>query len=236
MKTRASAHFFAAHPAWARSLPFAVFLALLAAENGFATLQGWFPVLAGWDGRWLYVAKTLATATLLAALWPFYAELESRPKGSANWLWTLAAGFGVFWLWIHLDQPWATLEASSKGFDPRNAHGGLDWTLALFRVGGAALVVPLMEELFWRSFIMRWLKQPDFLAVDPARAGMRALAFSSALFALEHSLWFAGLLAGLAYGLLYMKTKNLWFPIAAHAVTNGSLGLWVLATGNWQFW
>jgi CAAX prenyl protease-like protein len=52
----------------------------------------------------------------------------------------------------------------------------------------------------------------------------------------EHSLWAAGILAGLAYGWLYMKTNNLWVPILAHAVTNGMLGLWVLHTGQWTFW
>ncbi len=236
MNTHAAGTFLSARPGWARSLPFAVFLAFLAAENNFATLRGHLPFLAGWDERWLYAAKTLATAALLALLWPAYTELKSRPTGIANWGWTLAAGLGVFWLWIHLTQPWATLGKPEAGFDPRDAGSRMNWALALFRLGGAALVVPLMEELFWRSFILRWLKRAEFLAVDPARAGIKALAISSALFAVEHTLWLAGLLAGLAYGWLYMKTKNLWFPVIAHALTNGSLGLWVLATGNWQFW
>ena len=236
MKAHAAGSFLSARPAWARSLPFAVFLAFLAAENNFATLQGYLPVLAGWDGRWLYAAKTVATAGLLAALWPQYTELRKRPAGGANWLWALATGVGIFWLWIHLTQPWATLGQAGAGFDPKDANGRIDWTLAMFRLGGAMLAVPLMEELFWRSFIMRWLKRNDFLAVDPVQTGVKALAISSALFAVEHTLWLAGLLAGLAYGLLYIKTKNLWFPIMAHAVTNGALGFWVLATGNWQFW
>ena len=233
---RRESSFLERRPGWARSLPFAVFLAFLAAENNFATLRGYIPFLAGWDERWLYAAKIVATAALLALLWPNYAELKNRPAGIANWVWTLAAGLGVFWLWIHLTQPWATLGQAGAGFDPRDADGRMNWALALFRVGGAALVVPLMEELFWRSFILRWLKRSDFLTVDPVQAGVKALAISSALFAVEHTLWLAGLLAGLAYGLLYIKTKNLWFPIIAHAVTNGTLGVWVLTSGNWQFW
>ena len=112
----------------------------------------------------------------------------------------------------------------------------MNWPLACVRLAGAALVVPVMEELFWRSFVMRWIHQPDFLKVAPAESGLKALAISSVLFALEHHLWFAGLLAGLAYGWLYMRSGNLWVPTLSHAVTNGVLGIWVLHTGSWQFW
>jgi CAAX prenyl protease-like protein len=112
----------------------------------------------------------------------------------------------------------------------------MDWPLAVMRLAGAALLVPVMEELFWRSFVMRWIHKPDFLKVVPAEVGIKALAISSVLFALEHHLWFAGLLAGLAYGWLYRRSGNLWVPTLSHAVTNAALGIWVLYTGNWQFW
>ena len=119
---------------------------------------------------------------------------------------------------------------------PLAADGSIDWSLALMRLAGSALVVPLMEELFWRSLVMRWLDEADFLAVDPARIGLRAVLFSSIAFGLEHSQWAAGMLAGLVYGWLYVRSGNLWIPIAAHAVTNAGLGVWVLATGAWYFW
>jgi CAAX prenyl protease-like protein len=109
-------------------------------------------------------------------------------------------------------------------------------TLVALRLFGLVLVVPVMEELFWRSFLMRWIARRDFLALAPARAGAVAFLLSSALFALEHSLWFAGLLAGLAYGWVYMRTGNVRVPIASHAITNGLLGAWILATQNWHHW
>jgi len=96
--------------------------------------------------------------------------------------------------------------------------------------------VPVMEELFWRSFMLRWLAHPEFTGVSPARAGLRALLISSVMFGAEHTLWLAGIVAGLAYGALYMQSKNLWAPVVAHATTNGMLGLWVLHTGQWSFW
>ncbi len=46
----------------------------------------------------------------------------------------------------------------------------------------------------------------------------------------------AGLIAGLVYNLVYVRTGNVWMPIISHATTNTVLGVWILATGNWQFW
>ncbi|HQT72189.1 MAG TPA: CAAX prenyl protease-related protein, partial [Thiobacillus sp.] len=117
-----------------------------------------------------------------------------------------------------------------------DASGQIDWLLVAFRIAGAALVVPVMEELFWRSFLQRWVQQPDFMTLNPAQIGLKALFIASALFAVEHLQWLAGLVAGLAYGWLYIRTRNLWAPIIAHAVTNGMLGAYVVATGRWSFW
>jgi CAAX prenyl protease-like protein len=93
-----------------------------------------------------------------------------------------------------------------------------------------------MEELFWRSFLMRWVASPDFETVEPARAGLKAFIITVVLFGFEHNLWLAGIVAGIAYTLLYMRYRTLWSPILAHAVTNGLLGLWVVHTGSWAFW
>ncbi len=70
----------------------------------------------------------------------------------------------------------------------------------------------------------------------PRDVGARAFVITAALFALEHSQWFAGLLAGLAYGWLYMRTGKLWPAVIAHAITNGLLGAWILQTGDWRYW
>jgi len=99
-----------------------------------------------------------------------------------------------------------------------------------------ALAVPVMEELFWRSYVMRRIDSRDFLAKDPRGVSAAAFALSCALFASEHTQWLAGLLAGAAYGALYRRSRNLWIPIVSHTTTNGILAIWILATGNWQYW
>jgi CAAX prenyl protease-like protein len=103
-------------------------------------------------------------------------------------------------------------------------------------MAGAVLVVPIMEELFWRSFLMRWIDRHDFLRLEPGQVTGYALAVSAAVFALAHTLWFAGLVAGLAYGWLYRRTGSLWMPVAAHALTNGLLALYVVERRAWSFW
>ena len=128
------------------------------------------------------------------------------------------------------------LGTPTASFVPVDAGGALIWPLVVLRLTGAALLVPVMEELFWRSFLMRWIDRPQFQTVEPARVGLKAIVLSTFIFMLAHTLWLAAIAAGLAYALLYIRTGKLWTAVIAHAVTNGVLGLWVIKTGNWQFW
>jgi CAAX prenyl protease-like protein len=108
--------------------------------------------------------------------------------------------------------------------------------LIVVRIFGAAAVVPVMEELFWRSFVQRWIDRQDFLLLAPADVSLRALLFASLAFGFEHGQWLAGIIAGLAYGWLYRRSGSLWPPIMAHGLTNLLLGVWVVSSGQWQFW
>ena len=187
-------------------------------------------------GTWLTVLRGVAVAIVLAFFWRGYVELRDAKSAPAReWLIAIAVGFAVLFAWIHLDHGWMAFEGG-PGFNPTRPDGTIEWTLAGLRLFGLVLVVPVMEELFWRSFVMRWIDASDFLAFDAKRASWRAFAISSALFASEHSLWLAGLIGGLAYAWVYMRSANLWMPVVSHAITNGTLGIWILATGNWRFW
>lgn len=217
-------------PIFVRSLPFGLYIALLALES---VLPGWAP---DFDVRWLYPLKAGLVALALAVLWRRYTELKSWGLPLKHLLLSLAVGIVVLVVWVNLDAGWMLMGEPGEGYTPTDEAGRIDWLLVAFRIAGAALVVPVMEELFWRSFLQRWVQQPDFLTLDPARIGLKALLIASALFAVEHLQWLAGLVAGLAYGWLYIRTRNLWAPIVAHAVTNGLLGAYVVTTGQWSFW
>ena len=222
-----------AHPAVMRAAPFAIFIAFLAV---FPVVPEIAPEGIAWDLRWMQLLRAVSVIAALAWFWHSYGELGA-PAGvdPRYWLLAIASGLAVFGVWIHFDEGWAVI-GRAGGFDPTGADGRIDPALAGLRLAESALVVPVMEELFWRSFLLRWLDSRNFLAADPRRASPTAFLLSAGLFASEHALWFAGLLAGLVYNGLYVRTGKLWVVIAAHSITNGALGVWVLATRSWHLW
>ncbi|WKB51339.1 CAAX prenyl protease-related protein [Eleftheria terrae] len=216
--------------ALARIAPFALFMALLVA-------RGAVPEGGAIDGRWIYGVGVAAVGGLLLYFRREYTELARGSwPGLKEWLLAIAVGLAVFGLWIHMDLPWMVVGEPTASFIPVDAEGRLDWPLITVRWIGAALLVPVMEELFWRAFLMRWVEQPQFEGVDPRRVGLKAIALSTGVFALAHTLWLAAIVAGLAYAWLYRHTGKLWVPVISHAVTNGVLGVWVVRTGQWAFW
>ena len=221
-------------PVIARAAPFLLFIAFLILGSA---LPGVIAVL-GLDlpTSWLVVARNVVVGLVLLWFWRGYTELRRpAPAQPADWVLGVAVGIAVFFAWIAIDQDWAVLSRPA-GYRPLLAEGGVDWVQALARLAGFALVVPVMEELFWRSLVLRWIERHDFQSLAPREVGWRAFLITTALFAVEHDRWLAGAIAGVAYNWLYMRSGNLWVPIVAHAVTNGVLGLWVLQTGRWEFW
>jgi CAAX prenyl protease-like protein len=219
--------------AWVRTVPFAVFMAVLALRSAAPDDGSW-----GLDTRWLYALQLVLPAALIAWWWREYGEL-ARPAWPPlrEVALGVAAGLLVFVLWIHLDAPWMTLSVgAAPAYDATDGAGGIHWPLVAVRLMGAALLVPVMEELFWRSFLMRWVQQPVFEGLAPQAVGLRAVVLSTFVFMLAHTLWLAAIVAGLVYAWLYIRSGRLWTAVIAHAVTNAALGGWVLATGNWQFW
>ncbi len=218
--------------ALARIPPFVLFMALLA-------LRGALPAdNAFLDPRWVYGVSTLAVSLALISQRRRYTELGA-PAGRLGWAHGLMAavlGFLMFEAWVRLTLPWMMLGEATATFRPLDAQGDLIWPLVVVRWVGASLMVPVMEELFWRSFLMRWIDNPDFERVKPEDITPKAMVLSSLVFMLAHTQWLGALIAGLLYAWLYKKTRSLWAAVLAHAVTNGVLGAWVVFSGHWQFW
>lgn len=187
------------------------------------------------DGAyWMYPVKTVAVA---ASLWAFrksYDELRDR-LSPGSLLLSIAVGLVVFVLWVLPEGLYPLLSESE--FNPFKVE---DQALVLFLIGfrlvGAVLVVPIFEELFWRSFLIRWIVDPDFKKVPIGKFTWLSFGATVLFFGLEHHRWLVGLGAGALYnGLLYQQ-KKLWPCIIAHAVTNLALGIYVLLTQQWGFW
>jgi len=222
-----------------RVLPFALFLAFIALESGWRWVSGSTSAAASGGTAfflWLYPVRTAVVLAALVYLWPAYQELRERVCANGGEA-LLSAGVGVlvYFAWVRMDWPWA-MQGQPAGYDPFQAGAGVGVVLAAIRLFGAAMVVPVMEELFWRSFLMRYLVTSPFTAVRLGTFTPLSGGATVVLFGLEHHLWLAGMLAGVAYNLLLYKTRRLWPCVLAHAITNLLLGMHVLATGEWHWW
>ncbi|QEM70210.1 CAAX prenyl protease-related protein [Geobacter sp. FeAm09] len=186
---------------------------------------------------YLYPVKALTVAVLLYRYRKEYTEISL--KDLANVPVTLAAcgvGLLVFALWIRMD--WALgASGAPKGFDPGLLPGrGLQLAMTAFRVGGAVLVVPIMEELFWRSFLIRYIIDTHFADVPLGRFTWGSFLATVLLFGFEHHFVFAGMMAGAIYNVLLYRTRSLAQCILSHAVTNLALAIYVIYSGTWYFW
>jgi len=207
------------HPAVPYVLPFAAFLL-------FTELARWVPHSL----LWVYPLKTIVAGGLLLWFRKTYSEIKFDFS-----LLAIAVGIVVLLLWIPLYGDYL-LMSEPKIVNPYELVGSLALPWIAIRLFGSSIVVPVMEELFWRSFLLRYLVNPDFRQVPLGTFTTSALAISVTLFGVEHNQWVAGIVAGLLYTLLLYRTKSLFSCIVAHAVTNFLLGVYVLITQQWQYW
>lgn len=219
-----------------RTLPFALFMAFIAVDEGARLLAAYGGLKSNSTALYyLYPIKTGAVALLLYLFRRDYREFVFKDLTKFRiTLAVSAAGLLVFVVWIWLD--FVVAVVPSPGFDPMLLPEGVRVGMTLCRVVGAVLVVPLMEELFWRSFLLRYLINPDFESVPLGRFSWPSFLITVVLFGLEHHLLLAGMAAGAIYSLVLYKTRSLSQCVLAHAITNLALAIYVLLFGKWQFW
>jgi uncharacterized protein len=181
---------------------------------------------------WIYPVKTIIVAILLALFW---SRIKDQIRFSFD-LSAVAGGIAVFILWIGLENLYPQIGSPTR-FNPHElARGNTVYLIMGFRVLGAALVVPVMEELFWRSFALRFLIDTTFTRVAPGTFTWFSFVVGSIAFGFEHQRWLPGILAGMIYAMLWYRKKNLFAPILAHGITNLLLGIYVISTNAWEYW
>jgi CAAX prenyl protease-like protein len=158
---------------------------------------------------------------------------------------TLLVGVLVFVLWIGPDrlipgyrQHWLFTNALMGHVQAGISEAARsDARVLILRAVRASLIVPIIEELFWRGWLMRWLIRADFKSVPLGAYSAQAFWTVALLFAVEHgSYWEVGLVAGVIYNWWMVRTKSLGDLILAHAVTNGCLSAYVVFAGRWEYW
>jgi CAAX prenyl protease-like protein len=185
----------------------------------------------------IYPIKALTAGLAIWFFWARYTEVKLKDlKSTSHTGLSIIVGLMVTILWINLDQSFATL-GEPKGFDITVFENDiLKASMIFFRMAGAVIVVPVMEEIFWRSFLLRFIIKNEFTLVPIGLFTWMSFLITTVLFGLEHNYFIAGIMAGIAYNLLLYRTKSIAQCILAHAVTNCALGIYVLSTGNWNFW
>ncbi len=198
----------------------------------------WYPAI--------YVVKTVVVAAALIILWPHYTKIRWN-------YWWLGIIFGIVGIvqWIGmqllLQKYFAFFRPGGNSFDPFAFFSGAGErdgfivernAFIAFRWAAAVLVVPVMEELFWRDFLWRQILAPnDFkLAAVGEWAWTPFLIVSAAFGTVHGNWWLTAIVWALLIGILLVKTKSLGACIIMHATANLLLGAYVLYTHDWSFW
>ncbi len=223
-----------------RVFPFLLFIAFIALESLIEFLSRYFTPLAKvaeYDSYIFYPIKTVIVAVALLFMWNRYTEIDIKKGISVkNFLIGFFSGAAVFVLWINMDMKFATLKEPAP-YNPFVFENSLFFYLIIsFRLFGSSVVVPVFEELFWRSFVLRYIINPKFEDVPVGKFTWISFVIASIFFGFEHNLWMAGIMAGVSYSLVLYFTRSLFVAIFSHGITNLLLGLYVIKTGNWQFW
>ena len=224
-------------PTAVRVAPFVIFVLLTAAQGKFGAASAY----------WFYLAKTLVGAWLIWEIRPFVTEM----RWAISWEAVLVGG-GIFFLWIGVSGEWTTQnslwvklgfshppEKFAAAWNPKEQFGigsTLAWLFIAVRVLGSTFIVPPLEEVFYRSFLYRYLASQNFLSV-PLNKFLPIPFFATAfVFGFSHNEWLAGILCGAAYQWLVLRKNRLGDAMTAHAITTFLLGIWVVTRGAWQFW
>ncbi len=182
---------------------------------------------------WVFPLQTVVSAFLL---WHWRRLYDFHPPSRLSW--TVAMGVLIFAIWV---APQVLLHRAPRfeGFIPDRFGLGLPYALQLaLRLARAVIVVPLIEELFWRGFLLRYLVNPDFTKVPFGTMTRLSFTVVTVGFCLEHQMpdWPAALISGTLFNLVAFRTRSLLSCVLAHAVANLTLSAYVLWTRQWGFW
>lgn len=185
---------------------------------------------------WLTIGKALAVSATLIVCRSAWRDIRFDARMILP---GLLVGLAVFAEWVLIDKgiPYPHL-GTRTAFNPFLAIADpTQRALFLaFRFFGLVLLVPVMEELFWRSFLLRYITTPDYATLPIGEFSWTAFAVVAALFGLAHPEWLVAVICACAYGLLLRRTRSLFACVLAHATTNLALGLYVLLTRDWRYW
>ncbi len=227
--------------------PFMVYLVLLSLESLFENP--------------FYKLHLYSVRTVGGLVVAFYFRRYYPPMGKLHFGKCVVFGLGVAYGWVVIHrlvagqyivgEGWVTERAGWYGqplgadakpddyFDPGAVYGDgpLSWLFLLVRIGGAGTTVPVVEELFWRAFLLRALIDwDDFHEVPLGKFTWVSFLACSLLSATEHPQWEVGILCWMVYNVLFYWTRSILCLIVTHGITNLALYTHVVLREDWVFW
>jgi uncharacterized protein len=214
-------------PIRARALPYILIVVLTSVQDS----------AAGPARYWLYLLK------MLVGLWCIWEmrSLVPEMRWALSWE-AVVAGVGVFAIWVFLDPYYpksSFLFTQGEPWNPMKQFGegsAMGLFFVAVRTFGSALIVPPIEEAFYRSFLYRYFVRIEFTEMSFKQLHWLSLIVTSALFGLVHFQWLAGFLCGLIFQYLVIRKNRLGDAMTAHAITNFLLGVWIYWRNDWKFW
>jgi membrane protease YdiL (CAAX protease family) len=201
---------------------------------------------------WQYAIRSFVCLVVFLVFrpWRWYPRLDLKkvPLG-------IGVGIFIFFVWVGPES--ATVKSHLPGFyafyqrffvgllwvkrevvtPPPYAPEICGWSLAVVRLCGSSFVIAFIEEFVFRGFLYRFAIAGDkFVKLDPGTVDFTMFMLVAMTFAMEHNEWVAGIICGLAYGWLYVQSRDIWATGIAHMTTNFLLGIYVLKAGAHQFW
>ena len=189
---------------------------------------------------YIYLLKVVLVT---ACLWAFQTPLRDLRCDGGVLLPAVLVGAAVFveWVWLGplTHYPHFAFLGTRAEYNPFVAIGNpsLRGVFLVARFYGLVLLVPLVEEIFWRSFLLRVLTDPDdFHRLRVGEFSWVAFALVAFAFGTAHPEWLEAIVCAVAYGLLLRQTRSLFACVVAHGVTNLLLGIYVVTQHAWKFW
>jgi exosortase E/protease (VPEID-CTERM system) len=171
-------------------------------------------------------------ARIAAAVGVLLLARRSLPAPSFGWSWVAALlGVTVGAAWV----AWGSGTGSALGDVLRALPPGDRAAWLAVRITGSVLVIPVVEELAFRGFLLPWLVSPDFEKVDPRAWTWSAVLLSSLAFGAIHEHWVLGTLAGVLFAAAKLRRGRLSDAVLAHALANAVVAAGALS-GRWGLW
>ena len=217
------------------------YLAPMIAYVALGALESYLPSHDGQPSPvWYPLAYTARVVVVALVAWRYRAtwrDFRPLPTAATTAL-AVLIGVIVWGLWIGLDGLYPALPflGTRVAFDLSVMSPASRWAFVAVRMLGLVVLVPLIEELFWRSFLIRWLIDQEFERVPIGRITPVAGVVTSVSFALVHPEWLPALLTGALWVWLLAKTRSLGACLVSHATANFVLGLYVIAAADWKYW